>query len=94
MINIIEDDGSSCLIFLGFAEPKGHNKAAEYYNSVKEASIATDGESLNSGDKGGLWVLIEKEKKLALLSSKCGVLYIDKIWLFRKCRPVIQKLKI
>lgn len=90
MLNIIEDDGNSCLIFLGFCEPKGNNTAPEYYNCVKEAagriigwnellriisSIASDGENLNSGDKGGLWILIEKDKDSAspLIKIWCAV---------------------
>ena len=75
-IQIVTSKGEIIHRFLGFRQPVEHGIAG-YLQCVQEASkgilpwsdvitvtssIVTDGESLNSGDRNGLWKKLDEEK--------------------------------
>lgn len=80
MAKLINMDGKSELFFIGIAE-QTQRLATGLMNAVKEAlkamggdldvylrkisSMCTDGTNLNSGERNGLWVLLENEMKAA-----------------------------
>jgi len=90
LAKIVNSDGDTELIFIGFHEPESKG-AIGYYNAIKSAtkhvipwnklmplisSIVTDGASINTGEKNGLWALLEKDKKslpIPLLKVWCAV---------------------
>ena len=76
--HIVTTDGDVVQRFLGFSKPNEHGIMG-YLQSIKDASqsifqwneiiqvttsIVTDGESLNTGDRNGLWRKLEDEKRM------------------------------
>lgn len=74
LVKVVTSEGNSELIFLSFEEPESRGVRG-YYDAVKKSvnhvipwddllglmpSIVTDGASINSGDKNGLWSILEK----------------------------------
>lgn len=77
LAKVITENGEDELIFIGFEEPKSRG-ALGYFDAVQTAinqlidwketmnlvsSFVTDGASVNTGQKKGLWTLIENERK-------------------------------
>ena len=78
MVKIVDSLGKEDTIFLGFDEPRERGTIG-YVNAIKSAverilpwnqllhclsSIATDGESLNTGDRNSLWKTLDDERKI------------------------------
>lgn len=90
MAKLIKLDGTSELVFIGISE-QTQRKSTGLMAAVKGAievsfddlkilfrkvsSICTDGTNLNSGEKSGLWVLVEKE-----IQSTGSQIPLIKIW--------------
>lgn len=88
LVKIVTIEGNPELIFLSFEEPISRGVRG-YYDAVKKAvnqiipwndllglmsSIVTDGASINSDDKNGLWSILEKERAdLPLIKVWCAV---------------------
>lgn len=88
LVKVVTNEGNPELIFLSFEEPMSRGVRG-YYDPVKKAvnqvlpwndllglmsSIVTDGASINSGDKNGLWSILEKERAdLPLIKVWCAV---------------------
>lgn len=77
LAKVILENGEDELIFIGFEKPKSKG-ALGYFKAVQTAvnqlidwketmnlvsSFVTDGASVNTGQKKGLWTLIENERK-------------------------------
>jgi len=88
LVKIVTSEGNPELIFFKFEEPESRGVRG-YYDAVKKAvnqvvpwddllalmsSIVTDGASINSADKNGLWSILEKERAdLPLIKVWCAV---------------------
>lgn len=87
MAKIITAEANVELIFIGFEEPESKG-AGGYYNAIKKcierfmpwtdfhkicSSIVTDGASINTGSKNGLWSMFNVDKQ----NDKCPLI---KIW--------------
>lgn len=100
MGKLVNKDGSTELICIGVAE-QNERFAAGLMNSVKVAlktntsdpekilrkasSVSTDGTVLNSGEKGGLWTLLEEEIRkagsiISLIKIWCAAHRAELVW--------------
>lgn len=92
MMKVVLHDGKVENFFMGFAEPTERG-AKGYYGAIKRAvecftnwnevlklisSVVTDGATINTGQKNGLWALLEKDHKSNNIETKSMPLI--KIW--------------
>ena len=95
MLKIIDKDADEKLLFVGAKEPEKtgaagcldnlkdsciETEAGMEFSIIQEiSSIVTDGTNMNSGERGGLWVLLEKLRQQQA-PDKESLIPLIKIW--------------